>query len=595
MIATPTSRYTPRNAAVSTQPGKPNPYAARWSVLTAPNAQDAKIAALCEISPVTAAILRVRGHDTPEAVRCFLNPDLCGLHDPLQLPDIRPAIERLHRAITTQEPLLVYGDYDVDGVTSTAMLMRALKSLRANVSCKIPERKGEGYGLNIAAMEEAARAGIKLILTADCGICDIEAVQRANELGVDIIITDHHEPGTELPPALAVINPKRHDSQYPFKELSGCGVAFKVMQALLQEYWPRHADSFWEKFVEFAGMAAVADCVPLLDENRILAREGLRRLASTQKHGLRALMKVAGLKDGLLTLRGGDVGFRIGPRLNAAGRLDSALKSLHLLLSSDGNECEILAQELEAHNIARRELERRILDEASTLVQRDVDLSRDLAIVLAGSGWHGGVLGLVASRLAERHSRPAIVLNMDGDSATGSGRSACGFDLHSAVEATRDIITRGGGHQAACGMTVPAERFEEFRARVLQCVAQSLTIDDLVPRVEADCEVTGKDLSLQLARDLEKLEPCGQGNPEAKLMLRGAQIVDGKSMGQKGEHLKWFINADGARFEAVWWRPGERAAGFGAGKVVDLCFVPEINQWNGNTTLQLNIKEAKLK
>jgi hypothetical protein len=194
-------------------------------------------------------------------------------------------------------------------------------------------------------------------------------------------------------------------------------------------------------------------------------------------------------------------------------------------------------------------------------VQRDVDLSRDLAIVLAGSGWHGGVLGLVASRLAERHSRPAIVLNMDGDSASGSGRSACGFDLHSAVEATRDIITRGGGHQAACGMTVPADKFEEFRARVLQCVAQSLTIDDLVPRVEADCEVTGKDLSLQLARDLEKLEPCGQGNPEAKLMLRGAQIVDGKSMGQKGEHLKWFINADGARFEAVWWRPGERAAG----------------------------------
>lgn len=582
---TPSTRHSPlRNTSM-----------ARWSVRTAPTSHDAQLAQICGISPVTAAILRVRGHETPEAVRCFLEPDICGLRDPMLLPDIRPAIERLARAITTKEPLLVYGDYDVDGVTSTAMLMRALTGLGANVRCRIPDRKGEGYGLNVQAMEDAARDGIALVLTADCGIRDLEAVARARELGIDVIITDHHEPGEALPDALAVINPKRADSQYGFSELSGCGVAFKVMQALLGEYWPRASNSFWEKFVELAGMAAIADCVPLVDENRILAREGLRRLASTNKSGLRALKRAAGLKDGLSSLRGGDVGFRLGPRLNAAGRLGSANQSLQLLMSSDEAECEILAQALEEHNMARRDLERRIVEEASAMVHRDVDLARDMAIVLAGSGWHGGVVGLVASRLAERFSRPAIVLNLDGDMATGSGRSAAGFDIHAVVEATRDIITRGGGHKAACGMSMEAARFEEFRAVVLQCAGAKLSTSDLVPHVEADCEVTGRDLTPQLARDLEKLEPCGMGNPEARLMLRGARIIDGKSMGKGGEHLKWFIDADGARFEAVWWRPGERAMGMFNGKTVDLCFVPELNQWNGNTTLQLNIKEARAK
>ncbi|HEX8833961.1 MAG TPA: single-stranded-DNA-specific exonuclease RecJ, partial [Abditibacteriaceae bacterium] len=524
----------------------------RWTAKTSPDANDAKLAAQCGISPVTAAILRIRGHDTPDKVRCFLEPELCGLHDPMLLPDIRPAIARLHRAITTKEPILIYGDYDVDGVTSTALLVRSLRSLGANVEYKIPERKGEGYGMNVAAIEEAHANGITFILTADCGIRDLEPARRARELGIDLVITDHHEPGTELPEALAIINPKRADSQYPFDELSGCGVAFKVMQALLQEYWPRYANSFWEKFVDLAGMAAIADCVPLRDENRILAREGLRRLASTNKLGILALMKVARLKITGDTLRGSHVGFSLAPRLNAAGRLDSALKSLQLLMSSDGVECEALALELEDHNTARRELQNRIVDEACDKVKAEIDLDKDLVIVVAGSGWHGGVMGLVAGRLAERYSRPAIVLNLDNGIAHGSGRTASGFNLHSVIEITHDIIIKGGGHEAACGLSLTEDNLAEFRTRVLKLAADSLTHADLVPHVEADCEVTGRDLNLQLARDLEKLEPCGQGNPEARLMLRGATILDGKSMGAKGEHLKWFINADGQRFEAVW-------------------------------------------
>lgn len=568
---------------------------ARWRTKTRVGENDIQIARDCDISPVTAAVLRVRGLISADEVRCFLEPDLCGLRDPMNLPDVEKAVARLHRAIVDREPMLVYGDYDVDGVTSTAMLMRALKGLGANVSCRIPERKGEGYGLNVWAMDEIAASGITFILTADCGIRDLEAVARANELGVDVVVTDHHEPGEELPHALAVINPKRADSEYGFSELSGCGVAFKLMQALLQTHWPRHLQSFTDRFIEFVGMAAIADCVPLVDENRILAREGLRRLASTQKHGLIALKKIAGVRDGLSTLRGGDVGFRLGPRLNAAGRLDSATKSLQLLMSIDSVESDALAAELEGFNLLRRDVEKRIVDEACKLVERDHDLTQHMAILVSNEGWHGGVVGLVASRLAERFCRPTLVFNQDGAHATGSGRSFGDFDLHQIIELNRDLIIKGGGHRAACGMTIKVESIEELRIRVLDLASQHIKLEDCVPLVEADCEVSGRDLSPQLARDLEKLEPCGMGNAEAKLMLRGARILDGKSMGKSGEHLKWNLEADGARLEAVWWRPGERAANMVKDQLVDLCFVPELNVWNGNAKLQLVIKDARLK
>ncbi len=581
----------PKSSRLSPPKLKPQ---ARWRTRTTVNEQDVTLARECEISPVTAAVLRSRGIDSADAVRCFLDPDLCGLHDPNLLPDMEIAVARLFKAIESREPMLVYGDYDVDGVTSTAMLMRSLKSLGANVSCRIPERKGEGYGLNVWAMNDIAASGVTVILTADCGIRDGEAIARARELGIDVVVTDHHEPGETLPDALAIVNPKRHDSLYPFRELSGCGVAFKLMQALLQTHWPRHARSFYDKFVEFVGMAAIADCVPLVDENRILAREGLRRLANTQKHGLIALKKSAGVRDGLETLRGGDVGFRLGPRLNAAGRLDSATKSLQLLMSMETAEAEALAAELEGFNVLRREVEKRIVDEACARVEIEHDLAQHMAILVSCEGWHGGVVGLVASRLAEKFCRPTLVFNRDGDSATGSGRSFGTFDLHQIIELNRDIIVKGGGHAAACGLTLRCENLDELRNRVLDLAQKHIKLEDCVPHVEADCEVSGRDLTLQLARDLEKLEPCGMGNTEARLMLRGARIIDGKGLGKNGEHLKWNLEADGARLEAVWWRPGERAANLVKDSLVDLCFVPELNVWNGNTRLQLVVKDARL-
>ncbi len=566
----------------------------RWRPKTTPTAADAEIAAACGISPITAAILRVRGYTTAEAICQFFDPSLSGLRDPLHLPDVQPAVERLHRAITNHEPFLIFGDYDVDGVTATALLTRSLHLLGAKATPRIPERQ-EGYGLNVAAVEAAHAAGLSLILTADCGIGAHDAVRRARELGIDVIITDHHDPGADLPPALAIINPKREDSAYGFRDLCGCGVAFKTIQALMQEYWPRHVDSFWDKYVEFVGLAAIADCVPLVDENRILAREGLRRLMHTKKRGLQALMESARLKVRGDTLCGRQVSFGLAPRLNAAGRIDSAHKAFQLLMSSDEVECTALAAELEEHNRARQETTRHVVEEANALVEKEVDLQRDRAIVVAGHGWPKGIVGLVASRLVEMYSRPALVLGMNEGTAHGSGRSIEGFDLHAIIEASRDLLLSGGGHRAACGLSLEVGRIPEFRERALQYAAEQLRVEDLVPAVEADCLVSGPDVTKQLAQELEKLEPCGTGNPEARLMLQGARIVESRCIGNGGEHLKWTIDVDGRRFQAVWWKPCDRANGFSIGKIVDLCFVPELNVYQGNVNLQLNIKEARIR
>ncbi|MBV9470384.1 MAG: single-stranded-DNA-specific exonuclease RecJ [Abitibacteriaceae bacterium] len=568
------------------------PTATEWNFKTSPMIADLKVAAACGVSPVTAAILRTRGYSTPQAVSQFLVPAATGLRDPLLLPDIGPALRRLHTAINDQEPFLIFGDYDVDGVTSTALLWRAFNALGAKVRAQIPERH-EGYGLSVAAVEKAAEAGIGLILTADNGVRALEAVARARELGVEVIITDHHEPGPELPDALAVINPKREDSQYGFRELCGCGVAFKVLQALMQEYWPRHADSFQAKFVELAALATVADCVPLIDENRILAREGLRRLASTNKLGLQALIQGTRLKITGDRLCGRHVSFTLAPRLNAAGRLDSPQKSLRLLMSTDSAECESLAAELEEFNRLRQEATHRILSEALEIINEQADLKSHCALVVAKEGWNKGVVGLVASRLVESFARPVIVLDVHDGVAHGSGRSIDKFDLSPMLEATRDLLLSGGGHQAACGLSLESHRVDHFRERVLEYAGQQLQVDSLVSSVEADCLVAGGDLTEQLATDLDKLEPCGTGNSQALLMIKEARLVDGRALGAGNEHLKWRVESDGRFFEAVWWRPGEKANGFKIGQYVDLCFVPELNHWNGNTKLQLIIKEAR--
>lgn len=583
--------FVPRSASLEV--------ATRWKKASQVTAADRALAAQCGVSPVVITILRGRDCTTPEQIACYLHPEESCLHDPATLPDIEPALERLYRAITQKEKILVFGDYDVDGITSAALLVRALKALKSDVECVIPERH-DGYGLSVLAVENAASRGVRLIFSADCGISAVEPAKRARELGIDLIISDHHEPAkTEtgqdiIPDAIAVIDPKREDSQYGFRELSGCGVAFKILMALLQRHWPQHAASFHDKFVELVGLAAVADCVPLVDENRFLAREGLRALATTNKSGLKALIQSSGLKikNGMLT--GRNVGFMLAPRLNAAGRVDSARKGLELLLSTDGIECEGLANELEELNKLRQELTSRVMHEAFARVYENSDLEKDAMIVVAGEGWPHGIVGLVASRLVEKFARPTIVLGIEENGlAKGSGRSVDGFDLTHIIESTRDLLESGGGHAMACGLALQSENIESFREQAIAAANAQLKVKDLARVVQADCEVEGDDITPQLVRDLDLLEPCGIGNPSASLLLKNAVLVSGKAIGKESQHLKWSVRAGGRSYEAVWWSPGEAANGFVPGCKIDICFVPEFNEWNGNVTVQFLLKAAR--
>ena len=565
---------------------------AQWRVQTSVTAADHSLAGECDISPVLAAILRLRGYDQKDTVSRYLAPDKNTLRDPFTLPDIEPAIARLHQAIATNEPLLIFGDYDVDGVTSTALLVRSLRLLKANVHYALPER-ADGYGLNEQVVRQAAQDGIKLIFTADCGITAHQPALLARELGVDLIITDHHDPAATLPEALAVIDPKRADSQYGFEGLSGCGVAYKVMQALLTKHWPEYVKSFSQKYLDLVGIAAIADCVPLVDENRYLASAGLKVLSRTKKKGLLALMAAAKIDIAKHPLAGHHVGFRLGPRLNAAGRMASPLKSLQLLLSDDADESLALASELDELNTARQDATREIIKSACDIVYHSKEWQQHSILVVDGEGWSHGLIGLAASRLVETFYRPAIVLGVEESLARGSGRSYADFDLHALIEHTSHLLASGGGHKAACGLSIEPDKISTFRELAQQFAKSQIDPALLAPVVEADCLTEGKDITPQLVKELESLEPCGTGNPEATLMLQGAVLVDGFAMGQQKQHLKWYVEADGFRFECVWWNPGKKADGFAPGQKIDICYVPQLNQWGYNTTLQLLIKGVR--
>lgn len=564
----------------------------RWSVRTAVTPADEALAAKCGISPVTAAILRNRGHKDEAAVRLFLSPDASVLRDPLQLPDIELAVDRVHRAITSREPFLVFGDYDVDGVTSTALLVRSLQLLGANLTYRIPERE-EGYGLSIAAVEEAHQDGIGLILTADCGITAHEPARRARELGVDLIITDHHDVGDTLPDALAVVNPKRAGSTYGFTELSGCGVAYKFVQALLSRHWPKHAASFQDRYIDLVAMAAIADCVSLTGENRYLCYEGLRRVADTRKAGLKALIQVSDLRWDGASLCGHHIGFRLAPRLNAAGRLASPRLALDLLLTKDEEEARALARQLEDLNSERQQQTRSAAAEAVTYIERHANLDQDCLTVAVGHDWNPGVVGLVASRLVDKFHRPGFAFRVHDGVAHGSGRSIDGLDLHELLESVRPLLMSGGGHAAACGLSLREQDLPRFREAALAFAATRLDASRLGPSVEADCGVEGRHIDLDLVSDLSKLEPCGIGNEAPTLALHGALLQDVRLLGQTGEHVKWRLRHGMAIMEAIWWRGAAHAEKFPLGSTVDVAFCPELNTHQGRTRVQLIIKEAR--
>ena len=566
--------------------------APRWEPLSCDAPSADRLAAALGIAPIVARILCQRGFSDPEQAARFLNPSLDQLHDPMALAGMRAAVNRILEALARKERIAVHGDYDVDGVTSTVILKRALELLGADVVHFIPERLKDGYGLQPAAIERLQAEGISLIVSVDCGIRGADAARRAREVGVDLIITDHHEPDTELPDALAVINPKRHDCTYPDKYLAGVGVALKLVQALCRQ---AGKDSWLPGFVKVAAIGTLADVVPLVGENRVIAKVGLDLLSKgPHKIGLRSLLDVSGLKG--KTIDSYHISFMVAPRVNAAGRMSTPDIATRLLLASDeamSHEVMALAQQLDSENIRRQEEEAEILALAKKVVQTDPDVGARSILVVAGDGWHRGVIGIVASKLVEAFHRPAIVFSVDGEVAHGSCRSIPAFDMLGALERCSSLIVRFGGHRQAAGLTIEAARIRELRLAVNNVADETLGPEDLMPRLRIDGDLTFRGITGGVAAGIASLAPFGAGNPRPVFAAKGVEIVDGPRK-LKERHLKMALKQDGRIFRAIAWRSAERHDYLAEHKgALDVAYSLDQNQYNGETFVELTLADVK--
>lgn len=564
----------------------------RWESLSSDEATATRLAAELDLPPVVARLLCQRGLSDPAAAARFLDPRLDHLHDPLALADMGPAVERLLQALARRERIAVHGDYDVDGITSTVMLRRALELLGADVVHFIPERLKDGYGLQPAAIERLFADGVSVVVSVDCGIRGADAARRARELGVDLIITDHHEPDTTLPPAFAVINPKRSDCAYPDKLLAGVGVALKLVQALCA----RSGHQSWlPGFVKIAAIGTLADVVPLVGENRVIAKLGLDLLSKgPHKVGLRALLDVSGLLG--KTIDSYHISFLLAPRVNAAGRMSSPDIATKLLLAHDeafGDEARALAAQLDAENVRRQEEEATILAAAKKIVQTDIEVGSRSVLVVAGEGWHRGVIGIVASKLVDAFHRPAIVLSIEGESAHGSCRSIPAFDMLGALERCATHLIRFGGHRQAAGLTLEAAEIRRLRAAINEVADETLGPEDLMPRLRIDADLAFRAISGPVAAGIASMAPFGAGNPRPVFATRGVEIIDGPRP-LKERHLKMSLRQDGRIFRAVAWRAAERRELLDAHRrAVDIAFSLEQNQYNGEAYVELTLADFK--
>ena len=549
---------------------------------SAPRAEVDSLAKELGLSPVTASVLVRRGYAAPERARAFLDAQLPE-HDPFLLGDMRAAVESIRAAIAAGKRICVHGDYDADGICATAFAVLILRELGADVEAHVPSRFDEGYGVQRDTLTRLAAEGCGLVVTVDCGVTAVEEVEHARELALEVVVTDHHRPGPELP-ACPVVGPYRGD--YPFRELCGTGVAWKLGQALLgtdSEALKRHLD--------LVAVATVADVVPLVDENRGLAVAGLRQLARTQKPGLRELMRSARVDPA--TVDAGAIGFRLAPRLNAAGRLCRPQAALDLLLTDEPETARKLAAELEELNRERQAVEERILREAVEAIEEWPAARRNRrAYVVAAEGWHEGVIGIVASRLVERYHRPVVLIaGTDGD-WKGSGRSIRSFDLHDGLRECAGDLERWGGHAAAAGLSIRPERVEAF-AEAFGAVADArLDEDDLQPVTTVDALVHGSDLTLDLCGELARLAPFGLGNPNVTLLLAGCEVAELSTVGD-GKHLRFRVREDGRDSgSAIAFRRGTSLDRLRRVGHYDVAFRLEANQWNGTVAPQLNVREV---
>ncbi len=541
--------------------------------------------ALSGYPPVLRQILYNRGYPTPEEARRFLEAQPLADDDPLALTDMPAAVDRLQSAVQRGERVVIYGDYDADGVTATALMLETLRALGGDVHGYIPHRFDEGYGLNREAISALKEQGAALIIAVDCGIRSMEEAEHARKLGVDLIICDHHHPGEELPAAVAVIDPKRSGDTYPEKNLAGVGVAFKLASALAARM--DAPEGLLDGVLDLVALGTVADLVPLTGENRALVRRGLQRIRQPRRQGLASLIGVAGLQARRVTAT--DIGFALGPRLNAAGRLDTALDALTLLTTENIYEAGRLAQQLDLQNRKRQGITRTIQEQAETIALQD---DPDTWLLFAAHAeFNAGVVGLAASRLAERYYRPAIVGQIEGEYTRASCRSIPEFHITEALDECSDLLEKYGGHAAAAGFTVRTILLPELVARLKELAAAQLAEQDLRPTLTADLEIPLSELKPELLEYLDWLQPTGYGNPQAAFVSRGVKVLSERTVGKEQNHLKLVVSDGRITFDAIAFRQGHWAGNLPPR--VDLLYRFEINEYRGQQRLQLNVRDIK--
>ncbi|MYC27366.1 MAG: single-stranded-DNA-specific exonuclease RecJ [Nitrospira sp. SB0662_bin_26] len=558
-----------------------------WQVRSIDRQQVSTLAGALGVSPLAATVLCGRGVVEPEQAKAWLSSSGGSTHDPLTLPDMEKAIDRLHLAIQRGERICFYGDYDVDGMAATSLHFLFWRSVGARAEAYIPHRQEEGYGLHEGAIRKLAGRGVSLLLTADCGTTSYKEIELARSLGMDVIVTDHHQLQARTPEPLAFINPYRPDSVYPFQGLCSGGLAYKVAEAYAQKYQP--AGVSVETYRDLVALSSIADLVPLTDENRTLVRDGLTQVAQGTRCGIRALTRDLGLNG---TCSAGTIGFRVAPRLNAAGRLAHAELGVRLLTTESEPAALQLAQELENLNRRRREIEEEMTREA--IVQVDAGDPQP-AIVVSAKGWHIGVIGIVAARLVERYHRPAVVVTFDEHGiGKGSVRGVAGFDVCRALQQCEQDLVTFGGHPMAAGLTVREEAFAGFKHRFWGAVEGLLEGTQQVPTVDVDAEVGLADVQFPLIRELERLQPFGTGNPEPTLVSRGISVLEKRVVGES--HLKLVLRQPGSvPLDSIGFRMGSLAAAIDAGNGrIDAVFTPELNEWKGSSRIQLRLRDVRV-
>ena len=554
----------------------------KWQFYNVDKEEVEKIAKKYNINKLLATILSNRGIVNPQDIEIFLKPTRYNFHDPFLMPDMEIAVDRIIKAIQNKQQIIIYGDYDADGITSTTVLKTFLEERGLNIATYIPNRLDEGYGLNNAALDKIAQGNYDLMITVDCGISAISEIEYVNNLGIETIITDHHEPGENIPNALAVVDAKRKDSVYPCRDLAGVGVVFKLIQAISIKLQLEEKE--YLKYLDIVCVGTISDIVPLVDENRVIAKLGLMLVEQTRNLGLKSILNYSGYKK----IDSNTISFGVAPRINASGRMGHQEDALKLFLEKNINKVNELTQKLNLYNIKRQEIEKNIYNEAVEKIEKN-KLYNNNVIVVSGEGWHHGVIGIVASKITELYFKPSILLCFEDGIGTGSGRSIPGFDLHQALSKCSNNLQKFGGHAMAVGVTIQKENLKKFADQIEQIAEQS-NIKEIEPIINIDAEVNLDEVTIDYVESLQKLEPFGEGNKVPLFAFRNLKIDSIRAISE-GKHLKLVLKNSNNLINAIGFNIGSLAEEYKIGDKVDVVGVLEINTFNGVKSIQINLKD----